>query len=151
MKIVYRRMDGQRHAIIWPLFQNERFQQWHLWGSQTTHHSNALSSTLKLCCPGFHCAIRRRLLPKGFHEVFMNFLGRYFFLTEVLDNRSDFKFLHFANVSHPPLLKVLYMSNQTWPHAFHTPNRSNDNDFNSMNLTKSHQSISGREFFYQTL
>ena len=60
----------------------------------------------------FHCAIRRRLLPKGFHEVFMNFLGRHFFLTEVLDKRSDFKFLHFANVSHPPLLKGLYISNQ---------------------------------------
>ena len=56
--------------------------------------------------------VRRRLLPKGFHEVFMNFLGRHCFLTEVLDNRSDFKFLHFANVSHPPLLKVFYISNQ---------------------------------------
>ena len=26
----------------------------------------------------------------------------------MLDNRSDFKFLYFANVPHPPLLKVLY-------------------------------------------
>ena len=49
---------------------------------------------------------------KGFHEVFMNLLGRHSFLNEVLDNRSDFKFLHFANVSHPPLLKALYISNQ---------------------------------------
>ena len=32
----------------------------------------------------FHCVIRRRLLPKGFHGVFMNFLGRHSFLTEVL-------------------------------------------------------------------
>ena len=33
---------------------------------------------------------------------------------EVLDNdnRSDFKFLHFANVSHHPLLNVLKISNQ---------------------------------------
>ena len=38
----------------------------------------------------------------------MNFIRRYPFLTEVLDNRLDFKFLHFANVSHLPLLKVLY-------------------------------------------
>ena len=59
-----------------------------------------------------HCAITTRLLPKGFHVVFMNFLGRHSFLTEVLDNHSDFKFLHFANVSHPSLLKVLYISNQ---------------------------------------
>ena len=45
----------------------------------------------------------------GFHESFMNFLGKHSFLTEVLDHRSDFKFLHFANVSHPRLLKVLYL------------------------------------------
>ena len=65
----------------------------------------ALSSPLKLGYLFFHCAIRRRLLPKGFHEVFMNFLERHSFLTEILDNCSDFKFLHFANVSHPPLLR----------------------------------------------
>ena len=63
-------------------------------------------NALKLL-PIFHCAIRRRLLPKGFHEDFMNFLGMHSFLTEVLDNRSDFKFLHFANVLHPPLKNAL--------------------------------------------
>ena len=36
----------------------------------------------------------------GFNEVFMNFLGRHSFVTEVLDIGSDFKFLYFANVSH---------------------------------------------------
>ena len=56
-------------------------------------------SPFKLCCPFFHFALRRRPLPKGFHEVFINFLGRHSFLTEILDNRSDFKFLQFANVS----------------------------------------------------
>ena len=66
---------------------------------------------LKATLPSCFTAIRR-LIPKGFHEVFMNFLGRHSFLTEVLDNSFDFKFLHFANVSHPPLLKVLYISNQ---------------------------------------
>ena len=35
---------------------------------------------LKFSSPFLHCAIRRRLLPKGFHEVFMNFLGRHSFL-----------------------------------------------------------------------
>ena len=69
----------------------------------------------------FLCAIRR-LLPKRFHEVFMNFLGMHSFLTEIIDNRSDFKVLYFPNMSHPPLLKVLYICNQTWPYAFHTPN-----------------------------
>ena len=39
----------------------------------------------------------------------VNFLGRNYFPTEVLDNRSDLKFIHFANVSHPPLLKVLHI------------------------------------------
>ena len=67
-----------------------------------------LNSAAKL----FHCAIKRRLLPKGFHEVFMNSLGRHFFHKELLDNCSDFKFLHFTTVSHPPLLNVLYISNR---------------------------------------
>ena len=52
----------------------------------------------------------------------MNFLGRHSFLTEVLDKHSGFKFHHFAYVSHPPLLKVVYISNQASPHAFHAPN-----------------------------
>ena len=89
---------------------------------------NALSPSLKLGCPFFHCAIRRRLLPNGFHEVFMNFFGRHSFLTEVLDNRSDFKFLHFANDSHHPLLKVILIQwisqkhiglRTCWPHLVH--------------------------------
>ena len=45
----------------------------------------------------------------GFHEVSINFLGSHSFLTEVLDNHSDFRFLYFANVSYPPLLKVFYI------------------------------------------
>ena len=49
---------------------------------------------------------------KGFHEVFMDFLRRHSFLTKVLDNCCDSKFIHFVNVSQPPLLKVLYISNQ---------------------------------------
>ena len=48
--------------------------------------------SLALCCPIFFCATSRRLLPKGFHDVFMNVLGRYSFLTEVLNNRSDLSF-----------------------------------------------------------
>ena len=74
----------------------------------------------------------------------MNFLGRRSFLTEVLDNRPDFKFLQVANVSHPPLLKVLYISIQARPHAFHTHNviqldqMTTDNDFNSINLPEAY-------------
>ena len=92
----------------------------------------------------FYCAIRKRLLPKGFHEAFI-FLRRHSFLTEVLDNRSDLKFLHFANVSHPPLLKVLYISNQAWPHAFHTPivlqldQMTKWKSFKSMNLNEAYR------------
>ena len=71
------------------------------------HPQHSLSPRLKLCWPFIHCAIRRRLLPKGFKESFMNFLGRHAFLAQELDNRSDFKLFHFANMSHPPLLKVL--------------------------------------------
>ena len=44
----------------------------------------------KLSSPFLHCAIRRRFLPRGFHEVFMNFLGRYSFLTRVLYDCSNF-------------------------------------------------------------
>ena len=83
--------------------------------------SSTLSPPLKLCCPFFNCTLRR-LLPKGFHEIFMNYLGRHSFLSEVLNKRSDFKSLQLANVSHPPLLSALHIGNQAWPHAFHTPN-----------------------------
>ena len=93
-------------------------QLWHLWSSQTVHHPQRSLSPLKLCCPFFHCALGRIFLSRGFHEVFLNFLGKHSFLTEVLDNRPNFKFLHFANVSHPAIFKVLYISNQAWQHAF---------------------------------
>ena len=73
---------------------------------------STISLPLKSCCLFFHCAIKRRFLLKGVHKVFRNFLGRHSFLSEVLDNRSDFKFLHFANVSQLPLLKVFYISSQ---------------------------------------
>ena len=44
---------------------------------------NALSLPRKHSCLLFHWTIRRRLLPKGFHEVFINFLGRHSFLIEI--------------------------------------------------------------------
>ena len=69
----------------------------------------------------FHCAIWGDSFPRGSVKFSWISLGGIHFLTEVLDNRSDLKFLHFANVSHSPLLKVLYISNQALPHAFHTP------------------------------
>ena len=58
------------------------------------------SSTLSLSLPlnsavHFFCAIRR-LPPKGFHEVFVNLLGRHSFLTEVLDYHSDFMISSFS-------------------------------------------------------
>ena len=74
----------------------------------------------------------------------MNLFGWHSFLTEVIDNRSDFKFLFFANVSHPPLLKVLYISYQAWQHGFHTPyvlqlDQMNEwQNFNSMNLIEAY-------------
>ena len=73
---------------------------------------STLSLPLKSCCLFFHCATKRRFLFKGVHKVFRNFLWRHSFLSEVLDKRSDFKFLHFANVSHLPLLKVFYIRSQ---------------------------------------
>ena len=47
---------------------------------------NALCPAPKFSIPFLHCAIRtwRRLLPKGFHEVSINFLGRHSFLSEIL-------------------------------------------------------------------
>ena len=51
-------------------------QWWHLLGG-LTFIVNALSPPLKFCSPFFHRAIRRRLIPKCFHEVFINFLGRH--------------------------------------------------------------------------
>ena len=49
---------------------------------------NALSSSLKFCSPFFHCAIRRRLIPKCFHGVFVNFLGSHYLLTNILSPLS---------------------------------------------------------------
>ena len=59
----------------------------------------------------------RRLLPNGFHEVFMHFFERHSFLTEELDYSSDFKILHFANVSHilPSLRKQPRISQSKCP------------------------------------
>ena len=95
---------------------------------KTVHHPQRSTPPLKLCCPFFHCAISRRL-----HDVLMNFLGRHSFLTEILGNPSDFKFLHVANVSHPPLLKVLYISNHAcFSHSQCPSISSNDR------LTKAH-------------
>ena len=73
-------------------------------GSAATLNRVCTTLTFSSVVASFHCAIRRRLFPKGFHEGFMNFHGRHSFLTEELDDRSDFKFLHFANLAHPPLL-----------------------------------------------
>ena len=72
--------------------------------------SQTFSFSVFFYCPFIHCAtcIRWSLLPKGVHEVFMNFLGRHSFFTEVLDSRSDFKFLHFANESHPPSMTTCF-------------------------------------------
>ena len=64
---------------------------------------NALSPTLKFCSPLFHRAIRRKLIPKCFHEVFVNFLGSHFLLTKIFYHRSYFNFLHFASLTHYPL------------------------------------------------
>ena len=40
----------------------------------------------------------------------------------VLDNRSDFKFLNFANVSHPSSLKSALHKQPSMTAYFHTPN-----------------------------
>ena len=92
----------------------------------------------------FHCAIRKKLLLKDAHEVFTNFLGSHSFLTKVLGNSSDLKFIHIANVLHLPLLKVIYTSKQAWPHAFYTSNvlqlDQMTKSLNSMNLTEAYRS-----------
>ena len=82
------------------------------WCSQTVHILNALSSPLKLCCPFFSLCYKKETPSQGFpwslHEfpwgAFLSYRS-----TWSLDNRSNYKFLHFANVSHPPVLKVLYI------------------------------------------
>ena len=53
-----------------------------VWLSSSTL-SLSLPPPHKICCP-FYCAIRRRLLPKGFNDVFMHFFWRNSFLTENL-------------------------------------------------------------------
>ena len=78
--------------------------------------SSSTLSLLLLNCAAFF-SLWYKVLPNGFHEVFMNFLGRHSLFTEVLDNHSDFKFLHFANVSHPPLT-TLYIKQPSMTSCF---------------------------------
>ena len=83
---------------------------------------NALSPTrLNSAAHFFHCAIRRRIIPKCFHEVFVNFLGSHSLLTKIFYHRSHFNFLHFASLTHCPLSILSYKSNQAWPNVFYSP------------------------------
>ena len=72
---------------------------------------NTLSPPLKLCCQIFHCAIRRRLLPSVSSKFFYDFFlgGRHSFLTEVLDNRSDFKFSILQKCCTPSFKSALFL------------------------------------------
>ena len=53
---------------------------------------NALLPPPKFSSPFLQCAIRRGLLLKGFHEVFMSFLQRHSLLTEVHYDCSTFNY-----------------------------------------------------------
>ena len=78
----------------------------------------------------------------------MYFLGRHSFLKEVLDNHSDFKYLNFADVSPPSLLKVLYMHDGmvfTLPMSFKY--RSNDRLTKILMQRISLKHIAPRPFF----
>ena len=111
---------------------------------QTTYEFNkgvwvfkvkVISWWLNTCTPGsgfrwafsgpmvlwFHCAIRRRLIPNCFHEVFVNFLGSHSLPTKIFYHRSHFNFLHFASLTHCPLSILSYKSNQAWANAFYSP------------------------------
>ena len=50
--------------------------------------------------PFLHCAVRRRLIPKGFNEVVMNFLRGHAPLTEVLYDCSNFILVYFQFNNH---------------------------------------------------
>ena len=81
--------------------QSQRFHlRQPLWGALTVHYLQCSPSPPKFRSPFLHCAIRKRLLLKGFHEVFMNFLGRHSLLTRVLYHCSNSNFLHFVTLTH---------------------------------------------------
>ena len=107
---------------------------------------NTLSPLLNSAALCFHYVIRRRPLSKDFHEVLMKLLGRHSSLTEVLDNHSDLKFLYFANVSHPPLLKSALHKQPSMTASFSHFNALHiwikwptGKDFNSINLTEAYR------------
>jgi hypothetical protein len=68
------------------------------WPPRTLIISNALSVPLYLSSPCCHSAIGRRILPKCIHKVSIDFLGGHYFLflKQVLNDGSDFNFLHFV-------------------------------------------------------
>ena len=72
----------------------------------------ALPPHPKFSNPFLYCAIRRRLLPKGSHEVFMNFLGRHSLIIEALYDCFNFSLLHFVSSTHPSPLYSDFLCNQ---------------------------------------
>ena len=82
---------------------------------------NALSPPLKLCCPFFHCANKdtpSQGFPWNLHkfpwEAFLSYRSTWWLLW--------FQVSPFCKCVAPSSLKSAYISNQAWPHAFHTPN-----------------------------
>ena len=114
----------------------------------------ALPPPPKFSSPFLHCAIRRRLLPKGFHEVFMNFLGRHSFFTEVLFWLLWLQLSPFCqfdiSVSSLQQLPSVIKSFEipfSLPKTFNKIKLSTDWDFESILLNLS---ILGRELFDHT-
>ena len=70
-------------------------------------------SSLKLCYPFSHCAKRMILFPKGFNEIFMNFIGLEGnpFLQKYLITALILSFSILQSVA-PSFIKVLYISKQ---------------------------------------
>ena len=102
---------------------------------------DALSPPLKLCCLFFHYGYKVSLsqgFPWGLHEFPWEAFLSYRSTSLITALISSFSILQMS-------LKVLYISNQAWPHAFHTPNvlrldRITDwQDFVSMNLTEAYR------------
>ena len=62
------------------------------------------SSMLSLPClnsePIFSPCYKETLIPKCFHEVFVNFLGSHSLLTKIFYHHSHFNFLHFSSLMH---------------------------------------------------
>ena len=111
-------------------------QRWHFWGCQTVHQPQRSPSPFKLCCPIYHCAIRRIYMKSTWISLGGIPSLQKYLITVLI---SSFSFLQMCRIplksaSHKqPSMTVCFSHNKIkWP---------TDKYFNLMNLTEAYRAV----------